>query len=102
MTAVALAPGDRAPRIGNPLAPGSAVEPAAGQAGRLEAQQVVAGSDARAAHGDQLVGWSSRETLPPALLERRGGQKSAVGGEIHGKRMIYGAGYVTGHLIDGF
>src|ERR1700675_23984 len=97
-----LAAGYGSPRIANPLAPGSGVQLAAGEAGHLEAQQIVTGGDAGAAHGDQILEAAARETFLPATLELGGGQKTAVRAEIGGKRVIHGAGYVSGHRVDGF
>src|SRR5258708_2805335 len=96
------AAGNRPPRIANPLAPGSGVQLAAGEAGHLEAEQIVTGGDAGAAHGDQILKIAAGETFLPATLELGGGQKTAVRAEVGGKGMIHGAGYVSGHRIDGF
>src|SRR5258708_34572611 len=87
----ASAAGDGSPRIANPLAPRSGVQLAAGEAGHLEAQQMVTGGDAGAAHGDQIPGVTARQTFLPAALELGGGQKTTVHAEIGGKRMIHGA-----------
>src|SRR6202795_2351143 len=87
-----LAAGYGSPRIANPLAPGSGVQLAAGQAGHLEAQQIVTGGDAGAAHGDQILGLLAREALLPATLELAGGQEKAAGVEICSKRIFQGAG----------
>src|SRR5260370_1607214 len=100
--ALGLAAGDGSAGIANPLAPGSGVQLAAAKPGHLEAQQIVTGGDAGAAHGDQIRRIAARETFLPATLAFGGGQKTTVCAEIDCKRVIHRAGYVSGPRIDWF
>src|ERR1700733_2683575 len=94
--------GDGSTGIANPFAPGAGVQFGAGEAGYFEAEQIVAGGDAGAAHGDQMPGLPARQALLPAALDFVAGEEMAVCVEICGKRMVHGTGYVAGHGIDGF
>src|SRR5258705_8588623 len=85
------AAGNGPPRIANPLAPRSGVQLAAGEAGHLEAEQIMTGGDAGAAHGDEILEAAAPETFLPVTLEFGGGQETTVRAEIGGKREISGA-----------
>ena len=68
----------------------------------LQREQIVAGGDARAAHGDGVARRSAGETFQPAALEFGGRQEAPVGAQIGRERMIDRARHVAGHRIQGF
>ena len=83
-------------RIADPFAPGAGIQARAAEAGVFEREQVVAGGDSRAAHGDQRRRrHASRAALPKRCAQHFGGQESAVGAEIAEKRMVARAGHVA-------
>ena len=96
-----VAGGDRAARVGDPLAPRAGVEARKREAGEAQGEQVVAGGDAGAAVGDQLVHRATAQQggEPQVQLFRR--KEAAVAAKVVGEGGALGTGNVSGDRIYG-
>src|ERR1700693_4197481 len=91
---------DRTRGIGAPLAPGSRIEPAAGKAGELEGEDVVAGRDARAAHVHRLFGRCRAQEFRELAAQLLRSVEAPVGIEVLLPEAVHGAWDVTRDRID--
>jgi hypothetical protein len=69
--------------------------------GHLHGEQIVAGGDARAAHGDHVAGDLPASRLP-AAPSSPAGKKTFRPARVGGERVIDRAGHMAGDRIDGF
>src|SRR5262245_53384752 len=82
---------DGSPGIAYPFAPRSDVQSAAGQAGVLQREQVVAGRDAGPAHADDFARRASVEALRVVLAQGARVQEAPIGAEVLLVRVIHRA-----------
>src|SRR5690606_12674610 len=93
-----VAAGHRARRIADPAAPGRRVETRQRVAGQADREQVVAGSDARAAVGDRLGLRIQQRCETGAQRLRR--KEATVRPEVAGEGHAACAGDVSGDRVD--
>lgn len=99
--ASSVAGGDRAARVGDPLAPRAGVEARKREAGEAQGEQVVAGGDAGAAVGDQLVHRATAQQGGEPLVQLFRRKEAAVAAKVVGEGGALGTGNVPGDRIYG-
>lgn len=83
--ASSVAGGDRAARVGDPLAPRAGVEARKREAGEAQGEQVVAGGDAGAAVSDQLVHRATAQQGGEPLVQLFRRKEAAVAAKVVGE-----------------
>src|SRR5690349_22532603 len=87
--------------VADPFAPRARVEPRAAEPGDFEREQIVAGSDPRAAHRDHGGGRTPTQARAPGTAELRGRAKLPERVEVAGVGMVVCARDMARDRVDG-